>query len=327
MFDAPFLDQLTSDLEGLLPLWGLAPRTEVALHTVSENATFFASDPEVGRRIVLRVHRPGYHRRDEIRSELAWITALIAEGVVDTPRPVPMRDGSLVAAVGMGSSLRDVVAFEFMTGREPTPEKALVPWFEQLGAITARLHGHARRWSRPEGFSRKIWDFDAMLGSRRLWGDWRCAIGLQPDERDLLERTALALQGSLDAYGKGEKFGLVHADLRLANLLAEPERLGVIDFDDCGFSWFLYDFAAAISFIETDSIVPDLEAAWLEGYRRVAPLSPEDEAMLPVFVMLRRILLTAWLASHPETPTAREIGATYTAGTADLAEAFLTRTS
>ncbi|MEX6508600.1 phosphotransferase enzyme family protein [Jiella sp. M17.18] len=323
MYDDAFLDRLRAGLLPLLPHWDLGARTEVTLLAVSENATFLADDAARGRRLVLRVHRQGYHGRQEILSELAWTRALIAEGVVETPRPVPGRDGGLIAEIEDGAFARFVVAFEFMTGREPPPEKGLVPWFERLGAVTARLHAHARRWERPAGFCRKVWDFDSMLGERPLWGDWRRAIGLDAAQKAILERTAGALKARLAAYGKGRRFGLVHADLRLANLLVEQDRLGVIDFDDCGFSWFGYDFAAAISFIETDPIVPELMAAWLAGYRDVAPLSQEDEAMLPVFVMLRRMLLTAWLASHSETPTAREIGGSYTSGTAELAEAFL----
>jgi Ser/Thr protein kinase RdoA (MazF antagonist) len=97
----------------------------------------------------------------------------------------------------------------------------------------------------------------------------------------------------------------------------------VIDFDDCGLSWFVYDFAAAISFIEHLPIVPDLQAAWIEGYRGVAPLGEADERALPVMVMLRRILLLAWIASHRETPTAREAGLAFTDGTVRLAERFL----
>jgi hypothetical protein len=34
-------------------------------------------------------------------------------------------------------------------------------------------------------------------------------------------------------------------------------------------------------------------------------VSNEDEAMLPVFAILRRMLLTAWIASHSETDTVR----------------------
>jgi hypothetical protein len=35
-----------------------------------------------------------------------------------------------------------------------------------------------------------------------------------------------------------ERFGLIHADLRLANLLVWQEKTRVIDFDDCGFGWW-----------------------------------------------------------------------------------------
>ena len=163
-----------------------------------------------------------------------------------------------------------------------------------------------------------------MLGTRPLWGDWRAGLGLRDPERQLLKRVADALAQRIRAYGEpGHRFGLVHADLRLANLLVDGPRLGIIDFDDCGFSWFFYDFAAAVSFMEHEPIVDDLQKAWLEGYRQIAPVSKADEDMLPVFVMLRRMLLTAWIASHSDTETARRLGTEYTDGTVAMGERFL----
>ena len=111
--------------------------------------------------------------------------------------------------------------------------------------------------------------------------------------------------------------------MRAANLLVDGERLGVIDFDDCGFSWFAYDFAASISFMETAPFIPELMAAWLDGYARLASLDPEQVAALPMLVMLRRMQLTAWIASHSETPTAQSMGTAYTAGTIELADRYL----
>ena len=61
----------------------------------------------------------------------------------------------------------------------------------------------------------------------------------------------------------------------------EGDRLGVIDFDDCGFGWLVYDFAAAISFLEHDPIVPALQQAWIAGYATVAPLGAEEIAAIP----------------------------------------------
>ena len=61
--------------------------------------------------------------------------------------------------------------------------------------------------------------------------------------------------------------------------------------------------------------------AWLKGYRSVVPFA--QEAVLPVFVMLRRLQLTAWIGSHAETPTAQSMGEAYTQGTVELARLYL----
>jgi len=66
---------------------------------------------------------------------------------------------------------------------EPDQTDPLPIWFEKLGALSARLHRHSRRWTRPASFRRKTWDFDAMLGSRPLWGDWRQGIELRAVDR------------------------------------------------------------------------------------------------------------------------------------------------
>lgn len=324
LYDDMMVDLLRRGAQSTAGQWGLSPETSVDLLTVSENATFVATDPVAGRKVILRVHRPGYHTMAEIESELAWIADLRRAGVVDTPEPLVCQGGGHIAGFDMEGAHRPVVAFSFMSGREPSPQEDLGEGFRKLGAISARLHGHSRSWTPPEGFVRKIWDFDTTVGPTPHWGDWRAAMGLTADGQAVLERTCLVLRDRLAAYGTGpDRFGLIHADLRLANLLIEGDRLGVIDFDDCGFGWFAYDFAAAVSFFEHDPVIPALQEAWVAGYRSVAPLSAEDEAMLPTFVMLRRLLLTAWVASHAETPTAQSVGAGYTDGTLAIAERFL----
>jgi len=324
LYQDAFLQRLETGLRANLPKWGLAETAPVSLLTISENATYVADDEEKGRRLVLRVHRPDYHTEAEILSELTWIAALRESGVVETPRPVPAEDGTLLCSFADGDTRRYVVAFEHMSGKEPDPSDDLVKWYGRLGEINARLHGHGRAWQRPQGFVRKRWNFDTIIGKNNYWGDWRAGLGLTEEGRALLERAATRLEEKTGAYGTGhDRFGLIHCDLRPANLLVDGNRLGVIDFDDCGLSWFPYDFAAAVSFLETEPYLGDLMAAWVEGYRKVAPLSKEDEASLPMFVMLRRMQLTAWVASHAETPTAQSMGEPYTQGTLDLADAFL----
>jgi Ser/Thr protein kinase RdoA (MazF antagonist) len=238
-----------------------------------------------------------------------------------TVRPVAGLQGPVTEVDG-----RFVVGFAPIPGQELRPGDDLARWFAPLGEVTARLHLHARSWTLPPGFTRKRWDAETILGPRPHWGDWRQAPGLDRSGAEVLERATRDLARRMQAYGTGpEVFGLIHADLRLANLMVDGGGLWAIDFDDCGFGWWLYDLAAALSFIETDPRLPDLIARWCEGYARYADLTSEDRAMIPAMILLRRVLLTAWLASRADSDTAAALGGPeYSQGTVELAEAFLT---
>jgi Ser/Thr protein kinase RdoA (MazF antagonist) len=206
------------------------------------------------------------------------------------------------------------------------PGDDLAAWFAPLGEVTARLHRQARQWTPPPGFVRKSWTVETILGPGPHWGDWRKAPGLDADGTALLDLATGLLARKLQDYGTGpDTFGLIHADLRLANVMVDESGLWAIDFDDCGFGWWVYDLAAALSFIETDPRLPDLVARWCEGYARIAPLRSEDLAIIPAMVFLRRVLLTAWLASRADSDTAAALGGpAYTQGTLALAKGFLT---
>ncbi len=324
MFTTNYLERLKAGLKSILEQWGVPHSAEVTLLNVSENATFRTYDTDNDRSLILRVHRAGYHTAKEIQSELAWIAALREQGGVHTPAPVPTSSGEVLTTINDGDGDRHVVAFEFMLGEEPNVGDHLADWFKKLGVITAQLHQHTKTWQRPHGFIRKIWNTETMIGANGYWGDWRQAIDLKPQGQEIIANAIKLIENRLALYGQGwQRYGLVHADLRLANLLVDKERLGIIDFDDCGFCWFAYDFAAAISFHELDPSIALLQKSWVAGYRSVAAFTEEDENEIPTFIILRRILLTAWLASHSETPTGQELGPTYTDGTVILSQKYL----
>ena len=310
-----------------LPGYGLSPAATASLCNVSENHTYRVDDPETGRRYALRVHRAGYRTAGQIESELQWVDALREDGAVDTCVPVPASGGERVVSVSVdGLGARNVVLFEWLPGIAPDPEgAAVIAGFRTLGAVSARMHAHARAWRPPPGFDRPAWDYEQTLGARGHWGRWQDGLGIGPEERALLDRLDAAIAARLEAYGQAsDRFGLVHADIRLANLLVDGDDVRVIDFDDSGFAWFMYDFATTVSFMEDHPRVPELRGAWLEGYRSVAKLDAADEAELDTFVMLRRLLLVAWIGSHHTFATeAAELGAGFTAGTCALAERYL----
>ena len=309
LYDEEFVARLSAAVTDLLPLWGLPEGSEVRLLALSENATFLARPPADGRPVVIRVHRPDYHSRAEIESELAWLAALKQDCPVQIPGIIPALSGERIISFTDQGQTRFVVASEFLEGVEPDPSAALIPGFRVLGATSAHLHNHARGWSRPAWFTRKSWDYEGAFGAAPIWGNWRDAIALTAEGAAVLEQAELQLKSRLAGYGQDpSRFGVIHSDLRLANLLMRDQEIAVIDFDDTGFSWFLYDLASALTFYELDPVVPALITAWIEGYRDVAPLSADEIAMIPSFIMYRRFAISAWIATHAETETARLAG-------------------
>lgn len=310
--------------------YNLPKNLNLRLINLSENATYKIEAPD-GQRWALRIHREGYHSEQAIASELAWLMALREQAVCITPKPVLGFDGKLIQEVSHPSLKvsRHTVMFEWEEGVEPSIDEDLTMQFENLGEIAARMHVHARSWQRPDFFTRFTWDFATSLGDDKPhWGRWRDGLGVDAKHIKLFERTVATIGNRLSAYGKSNhRFGLIHGDLRLANLLSDGTTVKVIDFDDSGFSWNMYDAATPVSFYEHEPQVPALLEAWKTGYRKAGILTREDEAEIPTFIMLRRLLLVAWIGSHAETDLAKSMGLPYTEGTVALCENFLSKFS
>jgi len=305
--------------------WEVPEDAAARLINVSENATYQV-EAKNGFKSVLRIHRQDYHTRNAILCEHAWSQALNESGAVRTPEILKGRDGSTIqtASVEGLPGERHLVMFEFVEGHEPDQESDLVGPFEELGEIAARTHNHSASWRRPENFERMVWDLDTVFGPDATWGDWRDAPNVTGEIRATLERLQSVVTDRLEKFGKGpERFGLIHADMRLANLIINNGSTRLIDFDDCGFGWFMYDFATGVSFMEDHPQVPALKEAWVKGYRKHRALSEDDELEIDTFVMMRRMALLAWIGTHIEVEEAKELAPRFAPVTAELAEEFL----
>ncbi len=308
-----------------LPNWNLPKDTKLTLLSLSENATYKLDFTDGRPAMILRVHRTEYHSRDAIRSELAWMKALQEDEKLETPQAVVGINDKIIQSVETAelNEQRYVVLFNLIAGNAPDETQLIEP-FKRLGAVTARMHKHAKQWQRPAYFERLVWDFDGCLGKTQLWGDWRQGPGLNENDKTILERAEKQIELRLNAYGsEPEQFGLIHADLRLANLLESDGQTRVIDFDDAGLGWFLYDIAGAVSFIETRDDLDSLIEAWVSGYLTEGQLTERDLAEIPTFIMLRRMTLLAWIGSHSETELAQSQGVTFSKDTVMLANNYL----
>ena len=306
--------------------FGLRPASRPTLLSHRENAVFRVDDAATGARYVLRVHRPGYQNPRSIRSELAWMEALREAGV-DTPAALPGSDGALVQSVAIAaiSAPFDCDMLHWIDGVPPGATD-LAETYRLVGSINAKMHRHVQGWTPPAGFERQVWDEDGMVGADPLWGDFADLEALSGDQRALLGEARDAVRQQLIAYGNtSDRYGLIHADVLPDNILVTRDGPMVIDFDDCGFGWFLYDYATCVSFHEGEASFAAVHDGWVAGYRSVAPLPPsfEDEAL--TFRLARYIVVLGWLHGRHDSPFAAEYTPRGIANACQLAREFLDR--
>ena len=329
------LDERAERLRALatvaLARWGVQDCTPEILK-VRENAVFRVQTAE-GRDAVLRVHRHDYHSDAALRSELAWLAALHGDGI-PVPAVVPSAAGApfeIVQAAGVPEP-RQVDMLTWMPGIPiGTIEEGLNPAiadvhavFEAVGRLAAGLHNQTDTWSQPPGFVRHAWDRKGLVGPEPLWGRfWEAAV-LGTEERRLIDRARAQVNDDLTAYGRPpRRYGLIHADLNLDNMLFDGERVILLDFDDCGFGWHLFDLSTVWTLFHGSDLAEAMRAGVVAGYRRERDLPDEELAHMPLFELGRAFSYLGWVHTRSETASAQALAHEVAELVCTLAETYL----
>lgn len=304
----------------------------VELIKYRENAVFSALRSD-GVKVAVRIHRHGYHSDAALLSELHWMQALADAGIA-VPPIIPAACGSpfiSVEAPGIPEP-RQVDLLGWMTGVPVgSAEEGLVldaasaeRLYFDAGALAATVHDKTHAMALPESFTRHAWDADGLIGEAPLWGRFWELAALSAEQRELLLRACARARRDLEAFGSEPgHYGLIHADFVPENLLSEEGRLKLIDFDDSGFGWHMFELATALYFNLDEPFYRAIRQALFAGYRSVRALPAEHEARLPLFLFLRGTTYLGWIQTRPETQTARELGPLLIARLCAQAAAYL----
>ena len=97
-----------------------------------------------------------------------------------------------------------------------------------------------------------------------------------------------------------DQIGLIHADLHLGNVLFSRDDARVIDFDDCGFGYWLYDIAVSLWELRHRDDYGQFRAALIEGYARHRPPPCADLGHLDDFIAARDVAFGLWFAGNAQ---------------------------
>lgn len=255
-----------------------------------ENAVFEIALPSGPA--ALRLHRMGYQSDTAIWSELWWCAALASEGVA-VPAALPTVKGDLLVTLSNG---RKASVIAWVQGEalgiagQPfdLPLPVLLDRHRALGRLIADFHAATQRLTLPPEFSRPRWDIPGLVGETPFWGRFWEHAEATPDQSKTLERARAFLTEQLQAHGKTAPIVPIHADVLRENVLVNGHSLSLIDFDDSGWGFGLYDLGTVLSQNLYEPAYADIRDALMEGY------GTTDTAAVEMFTLARTCASVGW---------------------------------
>lgn len=252
----------------------------------------------IPNRYVLRIHAMG--DVEAIASELTWLAALNEEAGLPVPAPVATPDGKLLTTIitagihhgRVVSMMRWLDGRKLLNGLRPIHLAA-------LGKVVAELHNFSAGWRPPQGFTRPEWDWDAQLGGSEFDNPIEELVASMPCQfQEPFNAVSQEAERAMDALGQGsDAFGLIHADLYPENVLYKAGRACPIDFEDCGYGYWIWDIAVALCHWAWGKEWERMSDAFREGYARVRTLPDAQWAQLDLFVATQFATMVLWASA------------------------------
>jgi Ser/Thr protein kinase RdoA (MazF antagonist) len=272
------------------------------------NAVFEVHTADGGH-FALRLHRPGHKRLEWIKSELAWLTAICRDTTLGVPQPIHAIDAEPIVYTPVRGLSEPLVCtlFVWIEGRFEETDKISLQMARDAGEFLARLHNYAASFEPPSAFARPRLDEDGLFGAESAYDPGE-GVSLFTDEHlTTFAQVENQVRGVMSALGKShESFGLIHADFIMKNIVYRGAEVCAIDFDDCGWGYYLYDLAPLLLQFKDEPHYLELSDAFLEGYNENHPLPEMYQGYIETFIAARHLLSCWWVAGNLRNPRIRE---------------------
>ncbi|MDQ3657590.1 MAG: phosphotransferase [Chloroflexota bacterium] len=234
-----------------------------------------------GRPAFLRFAADTERSLDGIRQELDVLARFHCEGL-PVVQVVPSRSGSRIETVETSAATFHAVLFDGLEGRHLDIDDLDIRLYREWGGTVGRLHAV---FAQTPPFQ------------LRAAPSWEVALDtVEADGSafpDVIVREVERLRGLLRSLPRdAARYGLIHRDLEMDNLVWDGKRFAILDFDEFSQGWFMFDIAKALSEPLDAGLSlasPELDT-FLTGYREHKSITDEDLSLLSDFRSLSTLL-------------------------------------
>jgi Ser/Thr protein kinase RdoA (MazF antagonist) len=278
------MSPVISHVERFIARWYTAPRSLKHLRNGANSVYEFQSGTS---RLIIRLTDNRHRTHEQLDAELDFVRFVAAHGV-RAACPVPSARGAVVETLEVDDGMTwHAVVFPALPGRHFRFFSCDIdqPLFHAWGSAMGRLHAASR------GF--------VPVSSRRRpsWAqqDSTCCdlTRLPPRESEARREHARVFEWLASLPRSPSLWGLIHGDFERTNFLIDGNTLGIYDFDDACYHWYIADVAHALwAFRAAPPRDRGRFLSWfMDGYADHCSLEADVREQLSWFVRLRSLSL------------------------------------
>ena len=223
----------------------------------THNAVFDVTIPDHDYHWVLRLGQP--ENTGNIASEVEILRSLHNHGLL-VPYPEEwLQDNSLSALL-----------LTYVDGNSIDVKAVTNSEMQSIGQFLAKFHAIET----PKSLNRPKLDYDGLFSKNGIYypGDENLHV-FSDEQITVMDAVAEKVKLAMDELGQSDdEYGLIHGDLLLKNILFYEGEVRALDFEYCGWGYYLYDLTPLLWQLKPQERYPQLEQALWDGYTRYSTI-------------------------------------------------------
>lgn len=235
--------------------------------------------------IVIKFLDTEKHKKENLLKELQFVELMTMNGV-NTPNPIPSRNGKVIELVKDQKNEFYIIAFPKVEGKVLHDYEEDNHLIKQWGRTLGKMHEVSKKYTSKLDKSYLEWDHDINYE------------GFSTGAGQIIKKKWNTYLEKLSSLPRDQGvYGVVHHDLHHQNIMKNGDVMYVLDFGDVRKSWYAYDASISIYHaLEKNRLQKKKDRVtfyerftkhFFEGYREKTNLSEVQYKLIPFFLEYR----------------------------------------